>query len=102
MAGHGFDKFPVLRNKEKFRNYYEVLKKHLNISIYAIQAVRNPFDVIATGAIIKTHGNTKFRDLKLTVQKNKTAGKLNSPGRIDSEIRYAFDMYTSAQNTKKT
>lgn len=96
----GFDVIPFLRSKRKFRKNYEVLKNHLNIPIRAIQAVRNPFDVIATGAIIKALGNEKFRDLKLKVRQNKTGGKLNAPRHVEQEINYVFDMYTSARDIK--
>ena len=96
----GFDLIPFIKDKGMFRRNYNILKTQLNIPIYAIQAIRNPYDVIATGAIIKARGNENFRDLKQEVRQNKTGGKLNEPWYIEREIRYVFDMYTSAKKVK--
>ena len=96
----GFGAIPFVRDKTMFRSSYTILEAQLNISIHAIQAVRNPYDVIATEVIKQTRGNKYLRDLKSKFQQTMSFRKFNVSRKIEEEIQVVFKMYTSGQNVK--
>lgn len=49
----GKQRTPFLQDTAKFEKNYKLLKERLSIPIRVIQALRNPFDMIATGAVAK-------------------------------------------------
>ena len=90
-------------NRTEFLSNYKLLKKRLKIPIRIIHAVRNPYDMIATSAVIWNSGLEKFRKLKHTYSSNTTKGKgssvrkFNNPGIVNSSINHVFDMFATAK-----
>ena len=91
-----------LKNEGEFERNYRNLKKRLGIPMRIIHAIRNPFDIIATDAVITYGDRETFRNLKQAF--SSTGGKreisqhkFNKPNQIYRYIVYIFALFEAAQ-----
>ena len=92
-----------LGSKGEFVENYKKLKKSFGIPIQAIHTVRNTFDVVATGAVIKHNDHATFRNLKHIFSSDSgkeaptTLEKFSKSHSVDEEIEYVFDSIDATQ-----
>lgn len=99
----GEQRIPYLRDIAEFDRNYRILRRSVGIPIYAIQAIRNPFDMIAANAVIGQgtdgqKGLKTFVNLKRSINStSKAALKFNNTRIIDEETSKAFGLFEAAE-----
>lgn len=100
-------KIPYLRDTAKFDRNYKILKRGLSIPIRVIQAIRNPFDMIATCAILVDTGGDRRERRKTLVkmkhafggpgqQHNNSVKRYDNSKSINHQIGIVFALFTAA------
>lgn len=94
-----------MANKTDFMQNFDLLKKRLKIPLRVIHAVRNPYDMIATSAVIQNSDVDKFRNLKRKYDDASDTGagkrsflhKFDQPQIVDGLINYEFRMFAAVR-----
>ena len=92
-----------LFNTTEFKKSFDILQRNLEMPIYALQPMRNPFDMIATSSILAKGVNGLPEGRKTYVQlKNSQRPKYNiPPAVVDAQIDIVFSYFTAALDVTK-